>query len=125
MFGDVLFNIDHGYLEGLVRGFKSGILKSQDYNQLVQAETLEGKSFILFDLIKNNWLLCMWMCRFKSIFAINWLWHVSSKRTKSIDSECYWWQAKRQVCCWISAFKKSFSEAFKHIFRLYNVSDQL
>jgi V-type H+-transporting ATPase subunit d len=42
MFGDVIFNIDHGYLEGLVRGFKSGILKHQDYINLVQCETLEG-----------------------------------------------------------------------------------
>ncbi len=42
MFGDVLFNVDHGYLEGLVRGFKSGILKVHDYQNLVQCETLDG-----------------------------------------------------------------------------------
>ena len=41
MFLDVFFNIDNGYLEGLVRGFKSGILKNQDYVNLVQCETLE------------------------------------------------------------------------------------
>uniref|UniRef100_A0A0K0FV09 V-type proton ATPase subunit n=2 Tax=Strongyloides TaxID=6247 RepID=A0A0K0FV09_STRVS len=35
------FNIDHGYLEALVRGFKSGILTSTDYANLVQCETLE------------------------------------------------------------------------------------
>lgn len=40
---DVYFNIDHGYLEGLVRGFKSGILKQGDYLNLVQCESLEGK----------------------------------------------------------------------------------
>ena len=37
------FNIDNGYLEGLVRGFKAGILKHSDYANLVQCETLEGK----------------------------------------------------------------------------------
>jgi len=37
------FNIDNGYLEGLVRGFKAGILKQSDYANLVQCETLEGK----------------------------------------------------------------------------------
>ena len=37
------FNIDNGYLEGLVRGFKAGILKHGDYANLVQCETLEGK----------------------------------------------------------------------------------
>jgi len=40
---DVYFNIDHGYLEGLVRGFKSGILKQGDYLNLVQCESLEGE----------------------------------------------------------------------------------
>ena len=39
---DLYFNIDHGYLEGLVRGFKAGILKQTDYLNLVQCETLEG-----------------------------------------------------------------------------------
>lgn len=36
------FNIDGGYLEGLCRGFKCGILKQSDYLNLVQCETLEG-----------------------------------------------------------------------------------
>lgn len=37
-----LFNIDGGYLEGLCRGFKCGVLKQSDYLNLVQCETLEG-----------------------------------------------------------------------------------
>ena len=36
------FNIDGGYLEGLVRGFKGGILSQSDYMNLVQCDTLEG-----------------------------------------------------------------------------------
>jgi hypothetical protein len=40
-----LFNIDNGYLEGLCRGFKNGILKQGDYLNLVQCETLEGETF--------------------------------------------------------------------------------
>ena len=39
-----MFNIDNGYLEGLCRGFKNGILKQADYLNLVQCETLEGKT---------------------------------------------------------------------------------
>lgn len=39
-----IFNIDAGYLEGLCRGFKCGILKQADYLNLVQCETLEGKT---------------------------------------------------------------------------------
>uniref|UniRef100_A0A8C5QKP5 ATPase H+ transporting V0 subunit d2 n=1 Tax=Leptobrachium leishanense TaxID=445787 RepID=A0A8C5QKP5_9ANUR len=38
---DFYFNVDNGYLEGLVRGFKGGILKSSDYINLAQCETLE------------------------------------------------------------------------------------
>lgn len=37
----LMFNIDHGFLEGLARGFKGGILTQSDYLNLVQCETLE------------------------------------------------------------------------------------
>jgi V-type H+-transporting ATPase subunit d len=40
--GELLFNIDYGYLEGIVRGFKSGLLTRKDYIDLVECETLEG-----------------------------------------------------------------------------------
>lgn len=40
------FNIDQGYLEGLIRGFKGGILKRNDYMNLTQCETLDG--FLIF-----------------------------------------------------------------------------
>lgn len=46
--GEFLFNIDHGYLEALIRGFKSGLLTSTDYANLVQCETLEGIIFVYF-----------------------------------------------------------------------------
>lgn len=49
---EILFNIDNGYLEGLVRGFKCGILKVADYHNLVQCETLEG----WYKFITCNWL---------------------------------------------------------------------
>jgi len=35
------FNINDGYLEALVRGYRSGILNAQDYGNLTQCETLE------------------------------------------------------------------------------------
>ena len=41
------FNIDHGYMEGLVRGFRSGILRQADYLNLVQCETLDGNNSAL------------------------------------------------------------------------------
>lgn len=37
------FNVDHGYLEGLVRGCKASLLTQQDYISLAQCETLEGR----------------------------------------------------------------------------------
>lgn len=42
-FPELYFNVDNGYLEGLVRGFKAGILSQADYLNLVQCETLEGE----------------------------------------------------------------------------------
>ncbi|KAM6948952.1 V-type proton ATPase subunit d 1 [Aplochiton taeniatus] len=35
------FNINHGYLEGLVRGLKAGILTGSDYQNLAQCDNLE------------------------------------------------------------------------------------
>jgi V-type H+-transporting ATPase subunit d len=46
-----MFNIDGGYLEGLCRGFKCGILKQADYLNLVQCETLEGEKIILYIIV--------------------------------------------------------------------------
>ena len=42
-----MFNIDNGYLEGLCRGFKNGILRQGDYLNLVQCETLEGQILVI------------------------------------------------------------------------------
>ena len=56
MFLDVIFNADNGYLEGLVRGFKSGILKNQDYVNLVQCETLEDLKLHLQTTDYGNFL---------------------------------------------------------------------
>ena len=39
---EYIFNVDNGYLEGLVRGFRSGILSRGDYLNSVQCETVEG-----------------------------------------------------------------------------------
>ena len=36
------FNVDNGYLEGLLRGFRSGILNKTEYLNLVQCETIDG-----------------------------------------------------------------------------------
>jgi len=43
----LLFNAQHGYIEGLVRGLRVGLLNSQNYVNLTQCETL-GKCFLGF-----------------------------------------------------------------------------
>jgi len=50
------FNIDHGYLEGLVRGFRSGILRQSDYMNLVQCETIEDLKLHLQSTDYGNFL---------------------------------------------------------------------
>lgn len=47
------YNIDNGYLEGLCRGFKNGILKQADYLNLVQCETLDGIQHKCYKCIHN------------------------------------------------------------------------
>lgn len=56
MMSEISFNIDHGYLEGLVRGFKGGILKQSDYLNLVQCETLEDLKLHLQSTDYGNFL---------------------------------------------------------------------
>lgn len=36
------FNANHGYLEGVLRGFKNRILTENDYANLMECESLEG-----------------------------------------------------------------------------------
>jgi V-type H+-transporting ATPase subunit d len=35
-------NIDDGYLEGILRGFRGGVLTSADYANLCQCESIDG-----------------------------------------------------------------------------------
>lgn len=35
------FNINDGYLEAIVRGYRSGLLTAADYNNLCQCESLD------------------------------------------------------------------------------------
>jgi len=53
---DFMFNIDNGYLEGLCRGFKCGILRQNDYLNLVQCETLEDLKLHLQSTDYGNFL---------------------------------------------------------------------
>lgn len=42
--GDITtFNIEHGFPEAVVRGFRSGFLTDADYHHLTQCENLDGK----------------------------------------------------------------------------------
>ncbi|KAG9333740.1 hypothetical protein JZ751_010291, partial [Albula glossodonta] len=55
-FTELSFNVDSGYLEGLVRGFKAGILKQADYQNLAQCETLEDLKLHLQSTDYGNFL---------------------------------------------------------------------
>ena len=41
--GITTFNIQNGFVEALVRGYRSGFLLDGDYHRIVQCETLEGE----------------------------------------------------------------------------------
>ncbi|KAI9355994.1 V0 complex, c/d subunit of ATPase [Zopfochytrium polystomum] len=52
----VTFNINDGYLEGIVRGYKAGILTSTNYANLTQCETLEDLKLQLSATDYGNFL---------------------------------------------------------------------
>ena len=68
---EYLFNVDNGYLEGLVRGFRSGILNKADYLNLVQCETVEGKGALLGSrCIVSHFCACDKHFLFSSFFPL-------------------------------------------------------
>lgn len=50
------FNVDHGYFEALVRGWRSGILTTDDYYNLCQCETLDDLKLHLQSTDYGNFL---------------------------------------------------------------------
>ena len=47
----LFFNVEDGYAEAIVRGYKSGILSSSNYINLTQCETLDGKLLIVISVV--------------------------------------------------------------------------
>ena len=43
------FNAEHGYLEAMVRGFRSGFLREHEYRQLAQCDQLDDLKVTLGD----------------------------------------------------------------------------
>jgi hypothetical protein len=55
--GDITtFNMQHGFPEAIVRGFRSGLLKDSDYHHLSQCETLEGESIGMLKHLAADYL---------------------------------------------------------------------
>lgn len=68
---ELSFNVDHGYLEGLVRGMKAGILTASDYHNLAQCDTLQGKNILVLYTFSSiyKWITIYKVCKisFKKI----------------------------------------------------------
>lgn len=41
----MFYNATAGYLEGIVRGYRSALLSGQQYNNLTQCESIDGRSW--------------------------------------------------------------------------------
>lgn len=50
----LFFNVNNGYIEGIVRGYRNGLLTGQNYSNLTQCETIDGEASHLYLL---RWLL--------------------------------------------------------------------
>lgn len=80
---ELFFNTDFGYLEALVRGFKTGLLTSTDYANLVQCETLEGNNLFVSNLM--HFLLF----RFETAHSVYRLWQLFGQRTRQHHCPSY------------------------------------
>ena len=40
------FNMDHGYNEALIRGYRSGFLTENEYHHIAQCENIEGRECV-------------------------------------------------------------------------------
>lgn len=38
------FNVNNGYIEGIVRGYRNGLLTNSNYSNMTQCETIDGSS---------------------------------------------------------------------------------
>ena len=63
---ELYFNIDNGYLEGLCRGFRGGILTKGDYLNLIQCETVDGTYSVEQIMSENTFSVFDYLARFKS-----------------------------------------------------------
>ena len=45
------FNMQHGFVEALIRGFRSGFLQDDTYHHLTQCENLEVCIYILISFL--------------------------------------------------------------------------
>ena len=60
--GEMLMgNINDGYLEGLLRGYRSGILTSTDYANLCQCETIDGAAAPSAQSLRHEPQTARWM----------------------------------------------------------------
>jgi len=59
----LFYNADDGYLEAIVRGYRSSILNNTSYINLTQCETLEGKFLPIFGVTRHACVLSFWTLR--------------------------------------------------------------
>lgn len=52
--GQATFNMQHGFVEALIRGFRSGFLADETYHHLSQCDTLEVSRAAMCLSVGNN-----------------------------------------------------------------------
>lgn len=105
-FPEMMFNVDDGYLEGLTRGFKAGILTRTDYLNLVQCETIDGKLW-LGQVTSVSWITSIAFYRPEAPSAKYGLWKLLGQRTESSPSGRDRRKAERENGARIPTYPKS------------------
>jgi len=66
----LLFNPQYGYLEGMVRGFKNGLLNQTEYQALTQCDSLEDLKIHLAVSFRHR---CIFEFFLNRLFLLNYL----------------------------------------------------
>ena len=95
--GLMTFNADYGFIEAIVRGLRSGFLKSFEYRQLTQCESLDDVKLTLGDTDYLNVLqnvnkltpeIILKRCEDKFVAEFNVRTHTHTAHTVHADTDC-------------------------------------
>lgn len=118
----LFFNADHGFLEGIVRGYKASLLTAGNYINLTQCETVEGMNYYTLEILLCAFLYSLCLFRYKTAAVGNWLWHGASEWTFPYIYFCNFRASHGEDGLRVWIYSRPRRRPLGEISRLYHVS---